>query len=122
LVEISPKANRDKATVQVKIKVLHPDAYLRPDMNASVAFVEPEKPGFKVEAKPLITIPASTIRDGSVFVVADGRALRRKIRESRITTAGVQIRGGLIGGEDLIVNPPADLNDGQKVHVRGQKP
>jgi HlyD family secretion protein len=122
LVEISPKANRDKATVQVKIQILHPDAYLRPDMNASVAFVEPENPGLKVETKPLITIPASTIRDGSVFLIADGRALKHEIRVSRTTTAGVQISGGLIGGEDLIVNPPANLKDGQKVLVQGQKP
>ncbi len=36
--EISPEANRQKATVQVKVKVLNPDDYLRPEMNASVAF------------------------------------------------------------------------------------
>lgn len=36
--QISPEANRQKATVQIKVKILNPDAYLRPDMNASVAF------------------------------------------------------------------------------------
>lgn len=36
--EISPEANRQKATVQVKVKIDDPDDYLRPDMNASVAF------------------------------------------------------------------------------------
>jgi HlyD family secretion protein len=36
--EISPEANRQKATVQIKVKVLSPDQYLRPEMNASVAF------------------------------------------------------------------------------------
>ena len=36
--EISPEANRQKATVQVKVKMLNPDDYLRPEMNASVAF------------------------------------------------------------------------------------
>ena len=35
--EISPEANRQKATVQVKVKVVNPDDYLRPEMNASVA-------------------------------------------------------------------------------------
>jgi HlyD family secretion protein len=122
LIEISPKANRDKATVQVKVQILHPDVYLRPDMNASVAFVEPQTPGRQAETRPLITIPASTIRDGSVFVVVDGKALRRKVQVSRTMTEGVQISSGLIGGEDLIVNPPADLNDGQKVKAQGQKP
>ncbi|HBY64389.1 MAG TPA: efflux RND transporter periplasmic adaptor subunit, partial [Solibacterales bacterium] len=37
--EISPEANRQKATVQVKVKVLNPDEFLRPEMNASVAFI-----------------------------------------------------------------------------------
>ncbi len=36
--EISPEANRQKATVQVKVRIERPDPLLRPDMNASVAF------------------------------------------------------------------------------------
>ena len=43
--EISPEANRQKATVQVKVKVLDPDERLRPEMNASVAFLGDEQPG-----------------------------------------------------------------------------
>src|SRR5271170_163747 len=35
--EVSPEANRQKATVQVKVKILRPDQFLRPEMNASVA-------------------------------------------------------------------------------------
>ena len=41
--EISPEANRQKATVQVKVKIRNPDDYLRPEMNASVAFVRGEQ-------------------------------------------------------------------------------
>jgi len=37
--EISPEASRDKATVQVKVRILEPDAFLRPDMNATVVFI-----------------------------------------------------------------------------------
>src|SRR5437870_3559103 len=42
--EVSPEANRQKATVQVKVKILKPDDYLRPEMNASVAFLSDAKP------------------------------------------------------------------------------
>src|SRR5262249_58253509 len=77
ITEVSPEANRSKATVQVKVKVLKPDEFLRPEMNASVAFYAPEKPGEKggnqtPAAKPLITIPTSAVRDGAVFIVVDG--------------------------------------------------
>jgi HlyD family secretion protein len=121
--EVSPEANRSKATVQVKVKILKPDEYLRPEMNASVAFYEPEKPGENganqtPATKPLITIPASAVRDGAVFIVVDGKALRRQIQVSGTSQQGATISNGLIGGEDLIVNPPADLKDGQKVRAK----
>ena len=123
IIEISPEANRQKATVQVKVKVLKPDDYLRPEMNASVAFYAPEKPGEKganqaSAAKPLIMIPAGAIRDGAVFMVVDGRAVRRQVQVSGTSQQGATISNGLTGGEDLIVNPPADLKDGQKVRAK----
>jgi HlyD family secretion protein len=123
ITEISPEANRSKATVQVKVKVLKPDEFLRPEMNSSVAFYAPEKPGEKSAnqtsaAKPLITIPSSAVRDGAVFIIVDGRAVRRQVQTSGTSQQGVTISNGLIGGEDLIVNPPADLKDGQKVRAK----
>ena len=101
--EIAPEANRQKATVQVKVKILKPDDYLRPEMNASVAFVSSAKTA--QVARPRIDVPAAAVRGRAVFVVLDGRAVRRSVQ-------------ALIGGEDVIVNPPADLKDGQKVRPR----
>ncbi|GAB4236301.1 MAG: efflux RND transporter periplasmic adaptor subunit [Acidobacteriota bacterium] len=40
--EISPEANRQKASIQVKVKILEPDEYLRPEMSARVTFLRPE--------------------------------------------------------------------------------
>jgi HlyD family secretion protein len=116
--EISPEANRQKATVQVKVKVVNPDDYLRPEMNASVAFYSTEKAGTHVEAKPTVIVPASTVRDNGVFVVVDGKAVRRPVKLGGTTSQGVQIADGLIGGEDIIANPPADLKDGQRVRPK----
>ncbi len=119
--EVSPEANRQKATVQVKVKVLHPDQYLRPEMNASVAFISDAKPAQKGEiAKPSIVVPLSAVRSGSVFVMSNGRAVKRSVKAGATSTLaggaqGVHIEDGLIGGEDLIVNPPADLKDGDRV-------
>ncbi len=119
--EISPEANRQKATVQVKVKVINPDQFLRPEMNASAAFYSTEKPGQANQtsaAKPLITIPAAAVRDGAVFIVVDGKAVRRQVQVASTSQQGVTISNGLIGGEDLIVNPPADLKDGRKVRPK----
>ena len=116
--EVSPEANRQKATVQVKVKVLDPDDYLRPEMNASVAFYSTEKTGRREEVKPVVTVPASTVRDNGVFVVVNGKAVRKAVKVSGTTSQGVQISDGLIGGEDIIANPPADLKDGQRVRPK----
>jgi HlyD family secretion protein len=122
LVEISPVANRQKATVQVKVQILHPDDRLRPDMNATVAFVDATHSGQEQSVNPEITIPAAAVKDGSVFVVADGKAVRRTIQTFATTPRGVQVSHGLLGGEDVILNPPANLRDGEKVRVEGAQP
>lgn len=119
--EISPEANRQKATVQVKVKVLNPDEYLRPDMNATVDFVadaKAEAEGGAAAASRGIYVPTSAVRDGAVFVNLNGRAVRRAVKTGPSSSAGVRIDEGLIGGEDVIVNPPAELKDGEKVKTK----
>jgi len=117
--EISPEANRQKATVQIKVKVQNPDDYLRPEMNASVAFLADEKQAAAgVQARPAIVIPTSAIHENAVFVVLDGKAVRRTVKTGSANSNGVRIEDGLIGGEDLIVNPPASLKDGDRVRVK----
>lgn len=116
--EISPEANRQKATVQVKVRIFQPDDYLRPEMNASVAFISPETGITAHPSKPIVVVPSGAVRDNAVFVVLDGKAVRRQISVSGTNSQGVQVESGLIGGEDVIVNPPADLKDGQKVQPR----
>jgi RND family efflux transporter MFP subunit len=119
--EVSPEANRQKATVQVKVKILHPDQYLRPEMNASVSFVSDAKPAHEGEvSKASIVVPTTAVRSGSVFLIVNGRALKRTVKTGATNPLpgggqGVHIEDGLIGGEDLIANPPADLKDGDRV-------
>jgi HlyD family secretion protein len=116
--QISPEADRAKATVQVKVKVLKPDDYLRPDMNATVAFYNdvPQQPA--VKTKRVVVIPPNAVHNGSVFVVVNNRARKRSVTTAGTSSKGVLVESGLIGGEDLIVSGPADLKDGQRVEVK----
>ena len=130
---ISPVANRQKATVQVRVKVAAPDDLLKPDMNATVSFLAPKKLGATragtapgavsgtapAAPAPAIRIPAGAIRDGGVFVVEAGKAVRRAVTTGLAVANGeMEIRAGLSGGEDLIVRPPAGLKDGDRVSVK----
>ncbi len=118
--EISPEANRQKATVQVKVRILAPDSLLRPDMNASVAFLS-QKPSGQEPAgqgrKPVIFVPPAAVRDGTVYLVLNGRAVARRVTVGGTSSQGLRIEDGLIGGEDLIVNPPDNLEDGSRIQV-----
>lgn len=118
--EISPEANRSKATVQVKVKVVNPDSYLRPEMNATVEFFDDRPTETAVAAKPVVTVPAAALQNGAVFVFVDGRARKRSVTTGPATSQGVLVENGLIGGEDLVLNPPASLTDGQRVAVKSK--
>jgi len=115
--EISPEANRQKATVQIKVKVSKPDDFLRPEMNASVAFLSDAKQAAEssAAAAPVVMVPAAAVRDNAVFVLLDGKAVRKPVKVGATSSGSVRIEQGLIGGEDLIADPPADLKDGAKV-------
>jgi HlyD family secretion protein len=115
--QIAPEADRQKATVQVKVKVANPDEYLRPEMNASVAFLAEAKPAETpgAEAAPALYVPREAVRDGKVFVVLNGRAVARAVRTGASSSRGLRVEEGLYGGEDVILGAPADLKDGARV-------
>ena len=116
--EVSPEADRSKATVQVKVKVLNPDSYLRPDMNATVAFYNDQPATAESSnAKRLIVVPEGVIQNGNVFLVLNGRTRKQAVTTAGTSAKGVLIESGLIGGEELVQSPPADLKNGQRVQV-----
>jgi HlyD family secretion protein len=119
---ISPEANRQKATVLVRVKVLTPDDLLKPDMNATVSFLDPALAARAERAttapaadRPSIRVPATAVRDGAVFVVENGKAVKRSVSTGATREGQIEIPRGLIGGEDLIVNPPDGLKDAAPV-------
>ena len=119
VVEISPEADRQKATVQVKVQILEPDDLVRPEMNANVAFLARSDGTAGSESQgsaARVRIPPAALIDGnSVFLVVQDRAVRHPVRVMRTTSEGVEIEQGLSGGEDVILSPPEDLEDGDSV-------
>ena len=118
ITQVSPEADRAKATVQVKVQVEHPDDYLRPDMNATVAFFNDAPANSAENSKRVVVIPASAVHSGSVFVVLNERAQKRPVTTGATTGKGVMVESGLVGGETLVVSSDGELKDGQKVVVK----
>ena len=124
IAEISPEANRQKATVQIKVQILNPDSYLRPDMNATVNFL-PNEAGSKAASTQSsgVLVPTAAVRDHDgkkiVFIAYDGKAAMREVRIRSTRSSGYLVEG-LTGGEDIITSGPPDLKDGDKIKIKGQ--
>ena len=126
IAQISPEANRQKATVQVKVQVLnpgkYPDVQLRPEMNATVRFLANETPkGTKAPAGVFVPSTAIRDRDGKkiVLVAYSGKAVAREIHVTSQRADGALV-DGLVGGENVITAAPATLKDGDKIKIKGQ--
>src|SRR5262249_8021158 len=123
IAEISPEANRQKATVQAKVQITNPDEFLRPEMNATVQFLADENKSVATTKQIGAFVPTNAVRDkdGSkyVFIVFNGRATRRNVHVLGPRSGGFLV-DGLIGGESVITSAPADLKDDEKVSVKGQ--
>jgi HlyD family secretion protein len=122
IAEMSPEANRQKATVQVKVQILSPDAYLRPEMNATVQFKANEEKN-SAPKQAYVFVPTAALRDkeGAKFVLIafNGRALRRDVHVQGQRSGGYLV-DSLVGGENVITTAPANLQDGQKIRIKGQ--
>jgi HlyD family secretion protein len=118
--EISPEANRQKATVQVKVKILNPDEYLRPEMNANVDFVldstAPAPP-----AQEGVRVPRSAVSEKNgkkvVFLAAKGTAIMREVRIISQRSSDYVING-VSGAEEVIVKPPENLRNGDAIKIK----
>jgi HlyD family secretion protein len=128
IAQISPEANRQKATVQVKVQVLNPDKYpavqLRPEMNATVKFLADEAPKAKTEKEPTgVYVPSTAIRDRDgkkiVFIAYNGRVVAREVHVVGQRSDGALV-DGLVGGESVVTTAPATLKDGDKIKIKGQ--
>jgi len=125
--EISPEANRQKATIQVKVKFLQPDEDVRPDMNARVTFLEPDAK--TTQAKPeerLFAIPKRAVlqRESgkTVYIVSEGRVQAKPITVSKEVAGDVFVSAGLVGNEAIIVGEElSQLKVGDRVEVSGSR-
>jgi HlyD family secretion protein len=120
VITVVPAADRQKATVRVRIAIEAKDPRILPDMGVKVSFIDP------VSASPAtgsaVEIPRSALRrDGEmdvVFVVREGRAERRAVRVASTEGELARIATGLVTGEEVAVDAPQGLSDGDAVRVR----
>lgn len=118
---IIPSADRQKATVKVRISFLKLDPRILPDMSIKVTFLGAEQkktPG----AEAAILIPQSAVHDDSgrkiVFLVKNDKTERRAVTLGSARGSDTEVIAGVSVGDTLVVKGPEDLRDGQPVQIR----
>jgi RND family efflux transporter MFP subunit len=116
-----PAADRQKATVLVRVGFERLDPRILPDMGVRVTFLEaasPERP-----ARPRLFVPRAALRRSqgadALFVLRDGRVERRAVSVGASAGDEVEVVSGVSPGERVVVEGPEELADGARVRESG---
>jgi RND family efflux transporter MFP subunit len=125
-----PTADRQKATVQVRIGFAALDPRILPDMGIKVTFLRDPEAGDgdrggqapQTAQQPVTLVPRAAIATDAagtfVFVVQGDTVERRAVRTAGTDGDRVEVVGGLQGGERVVITPPQGLTAGAKVAVK----
>jgi RND family efflux transporter MFP subunit len=121
--QIVPAADRQKATVRVKVAFLDADEKILPDLSARVSFTAEPTQGKTGRSR--VMVPAAAIRSvggkPGVFRIVDGRARFQPVKTGPEADGQVEVLEGLAGGERLISSSSGEIREGDKVRVEGEK-
>ncbi len=119
---VIPTADRQKATVKVRLAFDRLDPRILPDMGVKVTFYGDE-PSTRAAGATRLLVPRAAIREegGSqvVFVYRDGRVERRAVRLGQARGNDQEVVAGLSDGEQVVVKGLEGLRDGLRVQLKG---
>ena len=123
VIAIIPTADRNKATVRVRIRILDRDDRVLPDMGVKVRFLD-DTPAPPPVAEAGVLVPAGAVTDtGSeayVWVVSEDRVSRRPVVIAGTRGGDLRVIAGLEGGERVVSFPAGssvDLAEGDRVQI-----
>ena len=122
VIAIIPTADRNKATVKVRVALDQKDPRILPDMGVRVSFLEQRSlAGAAPTAVPGVLVPVTAVVSGGgrsggsvVYVVADGRAQAKTVTPGQVYGDLRSVRG-IEAGMQVVRAPPAGLTDGSRV-------
>lgn len=120
VIAIIPTADRSRATVRVRVAILERDARIVPDMGVRVAFLSADEPAAPSAPSRLLVPAAALVEAGGgthAFVLQGENVVRRQVEVGEARGEFRQVLGGLRSGERVVLDPPAGLEDGNKVRV-----
>lgn len=125
VINIVPTADRQKATVRVRIGFDTLEPRILPDMGVKVSFLEERKDQNKdqpVASRPAVRIPAAAvIKDGDtsfVWRVQDGEIERVAVGTGGERDGQIEVLSGINAGDVVVAAPVEGLSEGVRVKAK----
>jgi HlyD family secretion protein len=120
VITMVPTADRQKATVLVRIGFTQLDPRILPDMGVKVTFLRDDETADAPPQRPIALVPKPAIRtegtESYAFVVStSGVVDRRAVRVGGVDGDRIEVVAGLNAGERVVVSPPPALAAGARV-------
>jgi HlyD family secretion protein len=123
--EITPKVDRAKATVLVKVAFVDEKTGVLPDMSARVSFLANELDAAAAKVPPKTIVPSEALvsQGGGklVYVIDDGKVRATPVTLGPAFGSGFEVTRGPTPGTRVVKNPPDGLADGQPIKERTQE-
>lgn len=117
-------ADRQKATVKVRVAFDQLDPRILPQMGVKVAFQSAE-PADSAVAREILSVPREAVLKSAgqdvAWVVRDGKAERRAVSVAGSSGNETSVTAGLALGETVVLNAPATLTDGAAVTMESAR-
>jgi RND family efflux transporter MFP subunit len=124
VIAIIPTADRQKATVKVRVGLDQLDPRILPQMGVKVAF-QSAGPADSAVAREALSVPKEAVQkiagQDVAWVVRDGKAERRAVSVAGSVGNETSVTAGLALGETVVLNAPATLSDGAAVTMESTR-
>jgi multidrug efflux pump subunit AcrA (membrane-fusion protein) len=124
-IEVTPKVNRTKATVTVKVAFVDENDGVLPDMAARVSFLAGELDKEAMKAPPKTIVPGNAVAEiqGSkvVYRLEGGVVRMTTVTLGPAFGTGFEVIAGVSAGAKIVSSPPLGLADGQRIKERNAR-
>jgi len=121
VIAIIPTADRNKATVKVRIGLLEKDERVLPDMGARVSFLRKVERAEKQAKKEGVMVPLNAVGEinntSYVLIVSNGKLKLNEVVVAEETSNYARITSGLSSGSKVVARFDYELEDNQKVTI-----
>jgi HlyD family secretion protein len=120
--KIVPTADRAKATVKTKVGFDSLDTRVLPEMSAKVSFLPANANNESISTQIVLSVPKTAITERSghtvAYVVRQGVAYETPVTVGETYGGAVEIKSGLQVDEVVVLYPPAQMRNGDRVKLK----